>query len=463
MLIQKIRSEGLAHLSYIVVDKGQAAVIDPRRDSQVYVDIAYANGAAITSIFETHKHEDFISGALELSTKTGAAVHHGANLDFGFGSVVREGDAFNVGTLLLQVLETPGHTDESISLVLKDTNSGPDPVGVFTGDALFVGDVGRTDFYPGQEEAKADLLYASLQEKILPLGDQAILYPGHGAGSVCGSGMAEREFSSLGLERRNNAMLQLRRQEFRVRKSTEQHVKPPYFAVMEEYNKQGNAPALDECALPAPGSVEAFAQAMQKGMQVVDLRMPEAIAGAMIPSSLAIPLSMVPSYAGFFLHPDQEIGLIVDSYDQVKTAMRHFQRIGLDRVTGFIEEGLHEWEISGRCFERIPTVHVREVVRRIQNKEQVTILDIRKEEEFAQGHLPGSVHVFLGHLEEELDRIPRDQPVVTFCGSGRRAILAASILKRHGFRNVENCLGSMKACAANGCPVVRMEDAGGRP
>jgi hydroxyacylglutathione hydrolase len=163
---------------------------------------------------------------------------------------------------------------------------------------------------------------------------------------------------------------------------------------------------------------------------------------------------MIPAYAGFFLKPSQKIGLIVDSYEQVKTAMRHFQRIGLDHVIGFIEEGLHAWEASGRCFERIPTVHVRDVVRRIQNEDKVTILDIRKENEFQAGHLRGSMHVFLGHLEERLEEIPKDRPVITFCGSGRRAIVAASVLKKHGFEEVENCLGSMQACAANGCPVV---------
>ncbi|WP_027371249.1 MBL fold metallo-hydrolase [Desulfovermiculus halophilus] len=454
MFLTKVRSEGLAHLSYIVGDKGQAAVIDPRRDCQEYIEIAYAQGTAITHIFETHKHEDFISGAQELSRRTGATIHHGANLDFGFGSPVHEDDEFFVGNLLLRVLETPGHTDESISLVLTDTTTGSNPVAVFTGDALFVGDVGRTDFYPGQEEAKADLLYASLTEKILPLGDHVIVYPGHGAGSVCGSGMAEREFSTLGLERLNNPMLQLSRSDFVKRKSLENHVKPPYFSVMEEYNARGNAPRLDECALPTPMAVDDFAQAKQDGMQVVDLRMPEAIAGALIPSSLAIPLSMIPAYAGFFLKPSQKIGLIVDSYEQVKTAMRHFQRIGLDHVIGFIEEGLHAWEASGRCFERIPTVHVRDVVRRIQNEDKVTILDIRKENEFQAGHLRGSMHVFLGHLEERLEEIPKDRPVITFCGSGRRAIVAASVLKKHGFEEVENCLGSMQACAANGCPVV---------
>ena len=455
MFIQKIRSEGLAHLSYIVGDKGEAAVIDPRRDCQEYIEAAYAKGAAITHIFETHKHEDLVSGALELSRRTGAHIYHGEGLDFGFGNPVQEDDEFILGSILLRVLKTPGHTDESISLVLVDTETGQYPVGVFSGDALFVGDVGRTDFYPGQEKAKAELLYQSLFEKILPLGDQVILYPAHGAGSVCGSGMAEREFSTVGLERLHNPMLQLSKQEFVDKKSREKHLKPPYFAVMEDYNQNGSAPRLDECALPTPMTVDQFAHAMQDGMQVLDLRMPEAIAGAMIPSSLAIPLSKVPSYAGFFLQPDQDIGLIVDSYDQVKTAMRHFQRIGLDKVIGFMEEGLHVWEASGRCFERIPTVHVREVVRRIQEKEDVTILDIRKEDEFVKSHLPGSMHVFLGHLQEKLEEIPKDRPIVTFCGSGRRAIVAASVLKKHGVKEVENCLGSMQACAANGCPVIR--------
>ncbi|HKJ64059.1 MAG TPA: MBL fold metallo-hydrolase, partial [Desulfopila sp.] len=201
MFLEKIKSEGIAHLSYIIGDGSEAAVIDPRRDCQIYIDTAAARGMSITRIFETHRNEDYVTGSQDLARKTGAAIHHGHKIDFAYGEDVAEGDSFALGDLRLEILETPGHTDESISIVIKDTNFGDDAVAVFTGDALFIGDVGRTDFFPDRAEEVAGLLFDSIFKTILPLGDQTILCPAHGAGSVCGGGMASREFSTLGYER----------------------------------------------------------------------------------------------------------------------------------------------------------------------------------------------------------------------------------------------------------------------
>lgn len=457
MFLEKVKSESLAHLSYILGHGGEAAVIDPRRDCEIYVDIAHRNGARITHIFETHRNEDYVIGSRDLARRTGAEIYHGKNLAFAYGNPVSEGDTFDVGDIRLTILETPGHTFESISIALSDQSFGEKPIGVFTGDCLFIGTVGRTDFFPDRAREVAGLQYDSIFDKILPLGDPVILYPAHGAGSVCGSGMANREFSTLGYERMFNPALQAKdREAFIEQKISGHEYQPPYFRKMEEYNQNGSAPVMDLLPEPPPLSPGEFEQAMQKGDLAIDLRSPEAFAGAFIPGSLAIPLAMVPAFAGYFVPYDKDIILVVNSHNEVDTAVRHFFRLGFDRLAGFLAPGMHGWEISGRQYGRIPAVHVKELVRRIHEKERFTLLDVREISEVKEtGKLPGAVHIFLGELPQLIDKVPKDKPVTTFCGSGKRAIIAASYLKQHGFGKVEDSLGSMEACMAVGCPVEK--------
>jgi len=455
MFLEKVKSEGLSHMSYIIGDSGTVAVIDPRRDCQVYLDLAYQNGAQIKYIFETHRNEDYVIGSLELAQMTGAEILHGQDLPFAYGRGVDEGEIFQIGQGRLKVIKTPGHTYESISLALYDTGSGEQPLGVFTGDALFIGDVGRTDFFPNHMEETAGLLYESIFNKLLPLGDQVLLFPAHGAGSVCGAGMADRDFSTLGFERQTNPSLQVNtKNDFIKNKIREKHTKPPYFSRMEEYNLKG-APPVEPVFPPQPLDADQFEQAMQEGMLAIDIRSPEAFAGAYIPGSIAIPLEMLPAYAGWFLPYDQDLGLIVDSYHNVQTARRFLTRIGYDRVVGFLEQGLHEWEIRGKYYETIPAVYAGEIQRRIRDTESFTLLDVRTDNEYEQGHLPDSQHIFLGELPDRLDEVGPARPITTFCGSGQRAIIAASLLKKHGFQQVEDSLGSMQACARGVCEIVR--------
>jgi hydroxyacylglutathione hydrolase len=442
----------LAHLSYIIGHKGEAAVIDPRTDVDAYLEIARDNACAITHIFETHRNEDYVIGSRPLAQRTGAEIHHGANLDFGYGNGAKEGDAFDIGGMRLKILETPGHTFESISIALYDTASGEEAVGVFTGDALFIGDVGRTDFFPDRAEEVAGLLYESIHDKLLPLGDQCLLWPAHGAGSVCGSAMAPREFSSLGYERKNNPRLQLGHDEFINFKVNEHHYQPPYFRKMEEYNQSGEGPVLRESARPQPVSAERFENAMSDGLQVLDTRSPEAFAGAFIPGSLSIPMTMIPSFAGWYLDYERPIGLVVEDAEQTEQAVRHLTRLGYHRIPYFLE-GMTSWETTGRDYDRIPAVHADELVERIQGAEPFTLLDVRAKDEFESGRLPNAQHIYVGELSARVDEVPRDKPVTTFCGSGKRAIIAASILKRNGFEHVEDSLGSMAACKKVGCPI----------
>lgn len=455
MILEKIKSEGLAHLSYFLGDGDEAIVIDPRRDCEVYLDIAAREGMRITHIFETHRNEDYVIGSRDLARLSGAAIHHGAAMAFEYGESTQEGDIFDVGGLRLRILETPGHTMESISLALSDRNYGDTPVGVFTGDALFVGDVGRTDFFPDRAREVAGMLYDSIFDKLLPLGDQTIIYPAHGAGSVCGDSMASREFSTIGHERKHNPALQnTDRESFIDYKVAERHDQPAYFRLMEKYNKEG-APSLSGLPRLYPLTPGQVAEAVEHGAVIVDLRSPEAFAGAFIPGSLAIPVDMLPAYAGYLLDYEYDLILVPETLDQIPTAVRYLIRMGYDRLVGYLKGGMHTWEISGRLYDRIGAVNASELEQRLKANEAFTLLDVRKITEFEESRLKNATHIFLGNLQERLDEIDKAKPVVTFCGSGRRAIIAASILKRHGFEQVEDSLGSMEACENIGCSIQK--------
>ncbi len=455
MFLEKIKSEGIAHLSYILGDGLEAVVIDPRRDCQIYTEIAARQGVRISRIFETHRNEDYVVGSEDLARRTGATIHHGNALDFAYGQAVAQGDTFELGDLRLKILETPGHTFESISIVVTDTNYGEDAVAVFSGDALMIGDVGRTDFFPDRAEEVAGLLYDSIFTKLLPLGDQAILYPAHGAGSVCGDSMASREFSTIGHERLHNpALRKSDRDEFIAYKVNERHYLPPYFQKMEEYNQNGSPP-LNFLPQPRPMNAEQVDKTQQDGALLLDLRSPEAYAGAFISNSLAIPLELVPAYAGYLIDYDTDIIFIADSHAQVETAVEHLIRIGYHRLVGYLKGGMHIWEVAGLPYDQIGAVHAADLDKRLKANEDFTLLDVRKITEYEEGHLVGATHIFLGELQDHIEEIDREKPVVTFCGSGVRAIVAASILKRHGFANVEDSLGSMEACESVGCQMIK--------
>ncbi len=453
MFMETIYTPGVAHLSYVVGDGGQAAVVDPRRDTDIYLEAAYRQGAKITHIFETHRNEDYVTGAFDLAARTGAAVHHGSQLDFRYGHPANEGDDFQLGDVKLSILHTPGHTLESISVVFRDLAFSEDPLGVFTGDTLFIGDVGRTDFFPERAEEVAGMLYDSIFQKLLPLGDHVLLWPAHGAGSVCGSGMADRNFSTLGYERQYNPALRNGdRRAFIAHKLAEEHFYPPYFKKMEKYNLEG-PPPLTELPRPKPLAPDDFARAMDSGMQVVDVRSPEAYAGAHIWGSFSLPLAMVPAFAGMFLEYDYPVGLVVEDYAQIDDAVRGLVRIGYDNIAAYLAGGLHAWETSGRRYGKIPAIHITDVEQRIDAGDPFTLLDVRSKEEFQSGHLRGAKNVYLGDLPRQIDRIADGHPVTTYCNSGQRAMIAASLLKRRGIDLVENCLGSIAACKSLGCEM----------
>lgn len=457
MIFERIKSEGLAHLSYFIGSEDEAVVIDPRRDCQVYVDLARREGMTIKYIFETHRNEDYVIGSLELKNLTNAEIYHGRGLeDFKYGNFVDEGQEFSIGKLKLTALHTPGHTDESMSYTLADLETGNEPAMVFTGDVLFVGDVGRTDLYGPEEVPRmASNLYDSIFNKILPLGDGVILCPAHGAGSVCGGAISKREYSTLGLERIMNPALQkTEKEEFVKFKIAEKLELPPYFAKMEQYNLQG-PPLLQRLPVPDFLSPEKFKAEMEKGAVVVDTRMPHSFGGAFIKDTYSIWLGGLPSFAGWVLPYDKPILLVLEDKEQLDTAVRYLVRLGYDNIAGLLNGGIAAWYIKALPIDSINLISVHDLKDKLEIGDEVVILDVRSDKEWAGGHIKGARHIYVGHLEENLGNVPKDCPIVVYCGTSRRSNIAVSILKKHGYHKAFNVLGSMTAWKNAGYSLVK--------
>jgi len=453
MILRKIRSEGLSHNSYFIADSGDAAVIDPRRDCQVYLDLASSSASRITSVFETHRNEDYVSGSLELSGRTGAVVYHGAALDFSFGRPVSEGDRFRIGRLELAVLETPGHTRESISLVMRDLSVSPDPLVIFTGDALFAGDVGRTDLFgPEKAEWAAGTLYDALHGKVLPLGDGVIVCPAHGAGSVCGGEIADLELSTIGFERGHNPCFQLDRESFIARKKSEHHYTPPYFSTMERLNQAG-PPVLSHIPRPDPLDPQGLEEKKRTGAQVLDTRSPEAFGGGHIPGSISLWRDGIPSLAGWVLSYDRPV-VIVDDFDpRPDPVVKRLVRLGYDAIGGYLAGGFPAWSRSGRAVGRLETWSVA-TLREALEKERFILLDVRDQKNReTTGFVMGSRHIYVGELVSRLAEIPKDKKVVVYCDAGFKGSLAASLLLAAGFAKVANVIGGFSGWKAAGYPI----------
>lgn len=442
MNFEAIKNPGLSHLSYIIGAGGQAAVIDPRRDCEIYVEKARAEGLEITHIFETHRNEDLVSGSPILSELTGATVYHGPNPagEVVFAETVREGDCFELGQLKIEVLETPGHTDDHLAFVIHDSEYSEGPVGVFTGDTLFVGDVGRTDFYPERKEEVAGLLYDSLQ-KICRLGDQAIIYPAHGAGSVCGSGMADREFSTVGHERRNNPRLRISdRDEFIQAKIAEHHYQPPYFRLMERLNLEG-ADAAPRIMRPRRMGLEEITKS--GAYHLIDVREPLGYAGGHLPDAMCLPVGMIPAFAGWFIGENETIALVASEEDQLAKAMAHLVRIGYDNIVGGYV-GVVPAAAQGTAMRSVPMIGTDEVARRLdRDTNGWTLLDVRDLEERQQSSIDGSDHIYVGELNTRWKELKQDHHYTLMCASGMRASVAAGWLASKGFTHLDIYLGSM--------------------
>lgn len=455
MMLKKIVSEGLAHHSYFLSDDGLAAVIDPRRDVSVYLDLAREQNVRITRVFETHRNEDYVIGSLELARRCGAEIYHGTATDFAYGNPVKEGDRFMLGGLSLSILETPGHTLDSISVVVKDPRISEQPAIVFTGDALFAGDAGRTDFF-GEEKAAwaAETLYESIFHKILRLGDGVLVCPAHGAGSVCGSEISALEYTTVGFEKETNPLLSLDRSGFVKRKVHEHHYLPPYFKMMEKLNQEG-APVISRIPDLKAYSSREFADRRKERVQVVDLRSPPSFGGGHIPGSISLWRDGIPSFAGWFLNYEDPI-LLVDDFnlDQAQV-VRHFVRLGYDNLEGYLAGGFINWCKAGGQVESLDSWSVYDL-HDVLEKGKLFLLDVRDiNNRMKVGHILGSRHIYVGELPGRLGELPRTHHIAIYCDAGFKGCLAASLLQQAGFTRVANILGGMAAWLKAGFDVEK--------
>jgi len=456
MLIKKVKSEGLSHNSYFVGSENEAIVIDPRRDCKIFIDMAQQEEMTIKGIYETHRNEDYVIGSIELAQRTGAGIYHGSKLDFKYGQQLQDRQEFFFGKIKLISLETPGHTDESMSYALADLDLSEEPIMVFTGDTLFVGDVGRTDLYgPNEAQRLTEALYDSIFNKLLPLGDDVLIFPAHGAGSVCGGDISQREDSTLGIERAFNPLLQKTRKEFITHKTTERHTRPPYFLKMEKYNLEG-PPIFNKLPTPSPLMPKTFLKQMKLGAVTVDTRQPPSFGGAHLKNSYSIWLERIPSYAGWTLPYDKPILLILEDKTYLNKAVCYLYRLGYDNLTGYLVGGIEGWYKQSLPLEHFGLISVHELKNWLNQKDDLFTLDVREDEKWEQGHIPGSINIFSGYLENRIEELPRDRPIIVVCNVGNRASLAASILTRAGFQDVHNVLGGMTAWKNAGYEITTL-------
>ena len=450
MIIDRFELPGLAQYSYIISSKGRSIVVDPSRDTDHYLRFLEERGLTLSSIVETHIHADFASGAKALAEATGAVLalsgyDEGEHYRYSMPHrSLRTGDTVKVGTVRIEALHTPGHTPEHLSFVVYDTQrSETEPLAIFSGDFLFVGSVGRPDLLG--EDAKRGLaheLFQSMQVRLKTLPDSVHVYPGHGAGSLCGTGMSERAESTLGYERRTNHLFSLTEEAFVAEILGSVPPMPTYYPRMKELNARG-AEAFD--AIPgeiALSPSEVAALAAEPDVMVLDLRRPEAFGGAHIRGAINIGAGQNLSlWAGWLLNSKSRIVLVNDQGDD-EESRRGLVHVGLDNIVGFLKAGMPAWINAGLAFERTIQVSTEEVRDRSKDK---LVLDVRSEVEWDAGHIEGATHIMLGDMPQQVQSLPKDRPIVTVCGSGYRSSIAASGLAKNGFSSVESMDGGMAA------------------
>jgi hydroxyacylglutathione hydrolase len=446
----------LSHASYMLASHGEAVVIDPQRDVDLYLKAADEHGLTIRHIFETHLHADFVSGHKELAARTGAKIYFGAQAGATFAHVaVHDGFELPFGKARIKVLETPGHTRESICLVVTDDENSQKPWAVLTGDTLFIGDVGRPDLSrnhtPGQ---LAGMLYDSLHNKLLKLPDQVLVYPAHGAGSLCGRNMRAERSSTIGTERLTNYALQIKTREEFIRQLTSNlPARPEYFLQDAEINR-GGAPALSELPeLRALSPVELKAM-MEEGAIALDIRPADQFAAGHVPGSVSIPLSgQFASWAGTILGLSSRPVLIADAPEQLSEARLRMARVGIETERGYLEGGFAGWTLAGFDLATLPEISVQELQQRL-SENRINVLDIRREAEWLAGHIEGAAWWPLDRFRVSPPEVDLDVPLAVHCQSGYRSMIACSLLQRAGFQNVINVSGGFGAWQEAKLPVA---------
>ena len=455
MLFERIVSEGISHISYLIGSGGQAAVIDPRRDCEIYLEIARKNDLVITHIFETHRNEDYVIGSQELVSCCGAEIYHDTQMAFSYGKPVREGDTFIFGSLELTILETPGHTEESISIVLKDKEVSSLPYMVFSGDTLFSGDIARTDFFGQERKAEmAEKIFNSIDKKILSLGEGVIVCPAHGAGSVCGGEIADHPFTTTGYEKITNPWLLNGKDAFVSARVKDSPYVPPYFKKMEQLNKEG-APLLHRHPDLKPLSIKEVNKLRASGCQILDIRSPTSFGAGHIPGSISIWREGLPAFMGWILNYELPIVIVDDFNLSLDSVHRHFIRLGYDNVSGYLAGGFPQWTKYAQDIHTLPTCSVQQLKERLR-AESPFLLDVRDIKNWKSvGHIKNAHHRYVGELSFHLDEIPRDKTLVIYCDAGYKGSLAASILARHNYSNMTNVLGGMTAWKRAGFAIEK--------
>jgi hydroxyacylglutathione hydrolase len=446
----------LAHASYIIASEGVAAIIDPQRDVDIYIEAAARNGWQIRHIIETHVHADFVSGHHELADRSGAQIYLGANSGAQFPHVaVNDNDEIRFGQCRLRFLQTPGHTLESICIVMTDLGNPARPAEVFTGDTLFVGDVGRPDLSPSHTPQQlAELLYSSIHQKLLALPDETRIYPAHGAGSLCGRQMGSESFSTIGEQRRTNYALHARNSEEFVHLLTDNlPAAPEYFAQEVDLNRKGAAPIS---ALPAlsPLSAADVIRLQNEGAIVVDTRPATQFAAAHVPGSIHIALTgQYASWAARILGLGTTLIIVGEDPDNIRESQLRLARVGMERVAGFLEDGIAGWVASGHTLYTIPQITAQDLADlRAREPELVSVLDVREITERDGGMIEDSQWIPLGKLESRAAEVDPRRLVVVHCKGGYRSSIATSLLRRAGYANVANLIGGFDAWRAANLP-----------
>jgi hydroxyacylglutathione hydrolase len=447
----------LAHASYMIGSDGEAAVVDPRRDVDSYIEEAEAQGLEIRHIIETHLHADFVSGHRELAHRTGAKIYFGAKAGAKFEHVaVREGDEIRLGDgVVLRFLETPGHTPESVSILVVDRAAGEVPKAVLTGDTLFIGDVGRPDLLGSTMSAQdlAGMLYDSLHGKLLTLPDSVEVYPAHGAGSLCGRNISSETSSTIGQQRQfNYALRPMPKEEFVRMMTTDLPEAPAYFARDVAINRDGAA-ELTDLPEPAPLYAAAVEALQRKGAVVLDTRPAAQYGAGHVPGSLHVGLSgQFASWAGALVSPQVPVLLVAEDEEQVREARIRLSRVGIENVAGYLAGGILEWHRAGLPLATMEQINVEELDERLREG-AVQVVDVRRPGEWQAGHLESALHLPLNTLAEKSGDLPKDEPLALMCAGGFRSSIATSLLERQGFTKITNVVGGLAAWRAANLPV----------
>ncbi|MEZ4794886.1 MAG: MBL fold metallo-hydrolase [Flavobacteriaceae bacterium] len=452
MHVEQIYTGCLAQGAYYIESKGEVAIIDPLREVQPYIEKAKKNGAKIRYVFETHFHADFVSGHLTLSKETGAPIVYGPNANPSFDAIIaRDGQEFPLGAVTIKALHTPGHTMESTTYLLKDEN-GKDH-SIFSGDTLFLGDVGRPDLAQKAahmtQEQLAGILYDSLREKIMPLGDDVIVYPAHGAGSACGKNMMKETVDTLGNQKKMNYALRadMTREEF-IAEVTDGLLPPPqYFPLNVKMNKEGydDIDKVLERGTQALSPKAFEAAANETGAIVLDVRNEKDFVKGHIPRSIFIGLdgSFAPWVGALIANVKQPI-LLVTPEGKEQEAVTRLSRVGFDNTLGFLKGGFDAWKKAAMDYDSLDSISAT-TLESILQKEEVPVFDVRKESEYLSEHVKGAQNTPLDYLNDYLTSFPKETTFYLHCAGGYRSVIAASILKSRGIHNLIDIAGGFKS------------------